>query len=417
LSGTLSFAVSATQAYNFYRLVITQLSSTNVNGVNFSEWTLNGTEESLCVTSDAKVGVGIANPQRALEVAGDLVVSGTISGGAGMGSFRNRIINGDMRIAQRGTSGTITGPTSAYTQTYLVDRFNVQTTLTTGTITQTQQTLTASDTPYQLGFSNSMRVTTTVPCTSYSLITPLHQIEGYTISDFKWGTSFGSPVTISFWFRSNAPTGSVFSSSMTNYGYGNMSYIYPFTLIQSGSWQYVTYTAPPPPNGSTWLTGNNGCLGVYVGCSFPGVPTSTVNAWNSTSYGYSAQYNWPLYAGNYVEVTGVQLEKGTVATGFEQRPFATELALCQRYYETGTSSVVFTVSGGAQTTSSSVFYKVTKRSATTPVLTGQAYYNSSGGGQAGTPSFYTTSTDSFNIQLNTNAATWGQLVWNTPSEL
>jgi hypothetical protein len=204
---------------------------------------------------------------------------------------------------------------------------------------------------------------------------------------------------------------------MTNYGYGNMSYIYPFTLIQSGSWQYVTYTAPPPPNGSTWLTGNNGCLGVYVGCSFPGVPTSTVNAWNSTSYGYSAQYNWPLYAGNYVEVTGVQLEKGTVATGFEQRPFATELALCQRYYETGTSSVVFTVSGGAQTTSSSVFYKVTKRSATTPVLTGQAYYNSSGGGQAGTPSFYTTSTDSFNIQLNTNAATWGQLVWNTPSEL
>jgi hypothetical protein len=37
-------------------------------------------------------------------------------------------------------------------------------------------------------------------------------------------------------------------------------------------------------------------------------------------------------------VTGVQLEKGTVATGFEFRPFAQELALCQRYY--------YQVSGG-----------------------------------------------------------------------
>jgi hypothetical protein len=376
-SGTQSFTASATQAYNYFRLVANQVVSTVL--VSIAEWILNGTEESLCVTSDSKVGVGIANPQRSLEVAGDLVVSGTISGGAGMGSFRNRIINGDMRIAQRGTSNVITGPTSAYVQTYLIDRFNVQTTLTTGTITQTQQTLTASDTPYQLGFLNSMRVTTTVPCTSYSLITPLHQIEGYTISDFKWGTSFGSPVTVSFWFRSNAPTGSVFSSSMTNYGYGNMSYIYPFTLIQSGYWQYVTYTAPPPPNGSTWLTGNNGCLGVYVGCSFPGTSTSTVNAWNSTSYGYSAQYNWPLYAGNYVEWTGVQLEKGTVATPFEVRPYATELQLCQRYYQQfqGSSDPYHTFALGqcVSGTQAWTYFRFLQPMRTSPTLTSNAVSN------------------------------------------
>ena len=37
-------------------------------------------------------------------------------------------------------------------------------------------------------------------------------------------------------------------------------------------------------------------------------------------------------------ITGVQLEKGLVATPFEVRPYATELALCQRYYEIGPRS-------------------------------------------------------------------------------
>jgi hypothetical protein len=43
-------------------------------------------------------------------------------------------------------------------------------------------------------------------------------------------------------------------------------------------------------------------------------------------------YNWWNNAGNYIEFTGIQLEKGTVATPFEFRNYAQELALCQRYY-------------------------------------------------------------------------------------
>jgi hypothetical protein len=57
-------------------------------------------------------------------------------------------------------------------------------------------------------------------------------------------------------------------------------------------------------------------------------------------------------AGNYIELTGVQLEKGTVATGFEQRPFAQELALCQRYFTKlgGTTGLEFLGSGIAAST-------------------------------------------------------------------
>jgi hypothetical protein len=120
----ITFTTSTTQAYTYYRLVGNQM-TTGCNGFfRINELALNGTEEGICVTNDSKVGVGIANPQRALEVAGDLVVSGTISGGAGMGAFRNRIINGDMRIAQRGTSNVlpVLGTTSG--SCYLIDRWN-----------------------------------------------------------------------------------------------------------------------------------------------------------------------------------------------------------------------------------------------------------------------------------------------------
>jgi hypothetical protein len=100
-STLLNITISCNQAYTYFRWVVNRvIGSIGWLQIN-SNWKLYGTEESLCITNDSKVGVGIANPQRSLEVAGDLIVGGTISGGAGMGMFRNRIINGGMRIAQR----------------------------------------------------------------------------------------------------------------------------------------------------------------------------------------------------------------------------------------------------------------------------------------------------------------------------
>jgi hypothetical protein len=293
-------------------------------------YVLNGLEESLCITSDAKVGVGIANPQRALEVAGDLVVSGTISGGAGLGSFRNRIINGDMRIAQRGTSATMS--TSVTYQT--IDRWGSYVSASGGTITVAQRLLTASDTPWQVGFSNSYTVTVVSGATTNLDNIPGYQyIEGFNISDLKWGSSFGQPVTLSFWYRSNLPSGSVLSVPFKNSG-GTSSYISTVTTIGANTWQYATATIPPPPNGTTWLTTNGVGINMSLfyfnntGTTFTGAP----NTWLSGNYVTAAgAYNWVQNAGNFIEFTGVQLEKGTVATPFEFRPFAQELALCQRY--------------------------------------------------------------------------------------
>jgi hypothetical protein len=378
-----TYTTSTTQAYTFFRYVMTTGNGSGQPGL--ATLTLNGTEEGICVTNDSKVGIGIANPQRSLEVAGDLVVGGTISGGAGMGQFRNRIINGDMRIAQRGTSATISSVSGGY---YTVDRVS-STCGTSATAVGAQQTLTASDTPYQIGFKYSYRFTVatpiTVPASTY-IYAYTTVIEGYNIIDLNWGTSFGSPVTVSFWFRSNIPSGSQTSVQLSNYGFSPNTYSIriPFIYINTNTWQYVTLTVPPPPNGSGWNNGNSGGIGFNISCmnyNTPGLSINSIaNTWeNTTTYnrqGLQGDYIWAQNAGNYIEFTGVQLEKGTVATPFEFRPFATELALCQRYFEKSfdltttpnsnvdaTNSLIINTSntGGAIYQSGFIWFKIPKR--------------------------------------------------------
>jgi hypothetical protein len=294
-------------------------------------WTLNGTEESLCITSDAKVGVGIANPQRALEIAGDLVVSGTISGGAGMGSFRNRIINGDMRVDQRGTATTpITGGGSS------IDMWGMTTFGIAGGFTQGRVAVT--DLP---GYNYALRITigasTLAGSGAYRL---RHAIEGYNIADLYWGTSQGVPVTVSFWIKTSAP-------GVYTYYIGNRNpdgaissttaqYITPFTVYNANAWEYKTLTIPPPPNGTTWTSTNdiglNSCFIFYENTSSK---QTSVSGWytNSTVDWIISPVNIFQIPNTTWNVTGVQLEKGTLASPFEFRNYAQELALCQRYYQ------------------------------------------------------------------------------------
>jgi len=193
-----------------------------------------------------------------------------------------------------------------------------------------QQTLVAADTPYQNGFKNSLRVTASTSIPSYLDLE--QSIEGYNTADLNWGTSFGSPVTISFWFRSQCTSGSIGSIAVRNSA-ANYSYTYAFPVTAPATWQYVTFTVPPPPNGTTWLYTTG--VGIILSfCSYLTTNQCTAGSWQSGNFIMATGATALLStAGNYIEFTGVQLEKGTVATPFDARPYATELALCQRYYQ------------------------------------------------------------------------------------
>jgi hypothetical protein len=116
-------------------------------------------------------------------------------------------------------------------------------------------------------------------------------------------------------------------------GSANYSYNVPVYVTNSGGWQYVTFTVPPPPNGSAWTSDNT--AGIYIGIAAVNINAAlaTPNTWQNANYMGVPGYNpWWSLAGNYIELTGVQLERGTVATPFEVRNYAQELALCQRYF-------------------------------------------------------------------------------------
>lgn len=262
------------------------------------------------LNSDGKVvNAGIANNT----LQSDKFASGTL------GNFRNRIINGDMKIAQRGTSFSAVGG-------YTLDRFTHYNG-TTAAFTYTQST----NVPANSGFSNSLRATVTTADTSIissdeSVL--IQYIEGYHISDLV-----GVPITLSFWVRSSK-TG-IHCVSFRN---GNLdkSYVSKYTIIAANTWEKQVITIPLGITTSGAWNFNNltGLCVSWAMVAGSGVQTATPNSWvDGNKVATSNQVNCLDTVGNIFSITGVQLEKGSVASEFEFRPYPVELALCQRYYE------------------------------------------------------------------------------------
>ena len=308
---------------------ISMKSNTSNNAIVFTG--SNTTLATLTGTANLYVGSNILPGYSNYPVdltgnSGNIVTSGNICAG-NLGMFRNRIINGDMRINQRGaTSYKMTNNNP----TYMPDRFISCSSGTGGQLTQSILTLTSSDAPYSYGIRYSFKniISTAVTAINTSYIRQC--IEGYNISDFMWGTTVGTSVTVSFWSRSQGVTNLAVSlvNNANNYTY-NMN----VAVSQNSVWQYNTLTIPAPPYVSVWDNTSNIGISLNIGGYQPaynGIASTT--GWVSgCCIGTTSTTNWAATVGNYVEVTGVQLEKGTLATPFEFRPYAIELAMCQRY--------------------------------------------------------------------------------------
>jgi hypothetical protein len=330
------FNVSTSSAFNYYRMVINSTTtSANQNWCVITMLKFYGTQESINITTDGQVGIGITQPIQSLEVAGNAIINGNISAG-NLSMFRNRIINGDMRIDQKYNGVGASNIGGGYSA---VDRYQFNNSVG-GNYNVQRISLGTSDTPYQYGFQNAIRLTTTsANGASGGTQTAWGQIiENSNMSDFQWGTQYAQPATLSFWCKTNF-TGNVGTSICPSWVAGSGGEYYHYISFTSNVWQYVNFVIPPPTSlTSTTLSTLSSC-GIYIG-SFTGGVGKTNNAWNNQFYIGSQEGTWCRTVGNNLTITGLQFEKGTMATPFEFRPYHTELQLCQRY------SVVYSQGAG-----------------------------------------------------------------------
>jgi hypothetical protein len=327
-------------------------------------------------------------------------VANTSLGAGNASIMKNRIINGAMVIDQRnaGASGTATGA-------FPVDRFEYSATQTSKV---TWQQNAGSVTP-PVGYTKYLGFTST---SSYSVLSTdifkvRQQIEGYNIADLGWGTANAKTVTLSFWAYSSL-TGT-FGGSLLNQS-ENRSYPFSYTISAANTWTQISITIAGDTTG-TWATDNTIGIRVTFSLGMGSTYSGTAGAWAAGRYeSVTGATSVVGTSGATFYITGVQLEVGSSATGFEYRQYGQELALCQRYCVVKTTTDQQTGAGlWASSTNviSNMALPVTMRTA--PSLTNNSAtvtcYAGNAGSGATTIVFNTVGATSYELYITYGSAT------------
>ena len=242
---------------------------------------------------------------------------------AGLG-HRNTVINGHMRIAQRGTTAVSTN------DSFPVDRwkFGIG---TSGAWTAQQIPTATTATPAGFDYSLNFTKTTggTVGVGEYNYF--VQYIEGNNCSHFDWGTANAKTLTLSFWVRSGQV--GTFGGSLRNAA-ANYAYCFSYTVNAINTWEYKTIQITGV-TGGTWLKDTSTGISLFFDLGSGANARGAVGVATGNLIGASGTSLYPSNTtGGYINFTGVQLEQNYQPTPFEQRPYGVELQLCQRYYET-----------------------------------------------------------------------------------
>ena len=250
----------------------------------------------------------------AVSIDGALSVTGSFDiaslNGGPLAGFRNAIINGDFAIAQRATSFVASANNN---DAYTLDRWYI---LSDGNdaIDVTQET---SVVPANQKYAIALDVETTNKKFGIAQIIESDNCVGLT----------GGTVTLSFKAKVSATT--------------KLDNVKAAVVAWSGTADTVTSDII-----SAWgAEGTNPTL--IANATYENTPANLSVTTSYATYSLTANIDtasttniivfiWSdvtdTTAGDFLYVTDVQLEPGSVATPFEQRPIGTELALCQRYY-------------------------------------------------------------------------------------
>lgn len=258
-----------------------------------------------------------------------LASDGSVSGGLPTAG-RNLLYNSAMQVNQRGTSATGKSATGIYT----ADRWQLQL-----SSLGTWDVLTDTTGPSGTGLTNSLKVTVasggadaSPAASDYAAI--CYRAEGQDLQRIKKGTSSAEQLTLSFWVKTS--TTGTFVVTLEDYD-NSRTVSKSYTVSAANTWEKKSITFPADTTGAfdnDYALSLQMYMWIGAGSNFT---SGTLNqSWATTNWtngsGASGQVNVGATAGNYWQVTGVQLEVGPVATAFEFKSYGQELRECQRYY-------------------------------------------------------------------------------------
>jgi hypothetical protein len=243
-------------------------------------------------------------------------------------NFRNIIINGDMSIAQRGTSTTGVTTSDGY---YACDRWYSQTDTGTWTISQ------STDVPTGQGFLNSFKMDCTSAGTGNAdevMIRSKH--EGQNLQYLKYGTTNASSLTLSFWIKSNK-TGNYYLAIVNNNSTQDRVVSFGYTIDSADTWEKKTITIPGDTTRSIDNTNGEELTLYWLFSAASGFTSGGVsNTWTNYAANRFANSDLAGLGGSTADevyLTGVQLEAGTTASDFEFLPYDINKYRCLRYFQ------------------------------------------------------------------------------------
>ena len=324
-----------------------------------------------------------------------------------LGERKNLIINGAMQVAQRGTSFTDIGGSAGV---YTLDRFRSGFTMNAGRYTITQD----SNSPDGFGKSLKVDVTTQEPSLNVASGVQISQFfEGQDLQQLQKGTSSAKSMTLSFYVKSTTiGTYIVEFQDQDNSRINNKAY----TINNPNTWEKKTITVEGDTTGAFTNDNNASLLVQFFLAAGTNFTSGTLqNTWGTNTNANRAVGQTNLFAStsNDWAITGVQLEVGSVATDFEHRSYAQELALCQRYFEKSFAQGVAPAQNhagqvgyysllniGSRLRSANIPFKVVKRTSS-PTMT---FFNPFAANANARIPF--TSTDLNNIAIDTSGDNW-----------
>jgi len=257
--------------------------------------------------------------------------------------LKNLIINGNMQIAQRGTS--FTGLTGI---SYNLDRWETTAYTMTGGQYQVNQ---STDAPKGFAYSQKISCTTAHTQDVNNQFYIQQQIEGVNSSQLNYFVASPDTVTLSFWVKANLTGSYACALKLSDNGSSENNtstkvYNTTYSISSANTWEKKTVTIVlDSAVGDVQVVDNRFAVSVQwwlgAGTSRDG---AAANSWINYGNVSTDADNLDLLGSTSNEwyITGVQLEAGTTATPFENLMYSQQLAMCHRYYQRFQGGAAFT---------------------------------------------------------------------------